>query len=572
MPKTMTHGGAERSALPETAGGFYAAGVAPAAATLLVIALTAAASLCLLRPPAPRGADAPPSEFSARRALEHLKVIARSPHPAGSPEHELARRYLVEQLGRLGLEVEVQSAGGVSNVVARRRGTGGGGAVLFAAHYDTVPGSPGAGDDGAAVAALLEALRALGSGPPLANDLIILFSDGEELGLLGAQAFAYRHPWSADVKVVFNFDARGDSGPVLMFETTPGNGWLIGHFARAARTPVANSLMFEIYRRLPNDTDFTVFKNRGTAGLNFACIGGFAAYHSRYDSVENLSERTTQDVGEQALALMRHFGAADLGETRAPDAVYFDLLGTTLVSYPASWSLPLAGLTAALFAAVVALGARRRRLRLTDVGFGSLALLASMVGAAVVLINAVAFIKSRHGAAGAALHPDTAAGQLYACGLLAFTAATVAALNVWFRRHASAEGQLIGAALVWLPLTLCSAWLWPGASYLFTWPLLFALLAAACLLVAPAGGATSPRCLIPVLLCAVPGVVLIVPLVYLILVGLTLSAAAGVMMPLVMLAGLLAPHFGIMSLPHRWLLPCAAALAGAACFVAAGAI
>ena len=559
------------SALPEASGAFSARRIMPALATLLLIAIAAAASLYFLRPPAPLGADAAAGVFSAGRALQHLKVIAQQPHPVGSPEHEQVRQYLVDQLQQLGLHVEVQKEQGLANIIARRNGTGGGGAaVLFAAHYDTVPQAPGAADDGTAVVSILESLRALNSGPPLTNDLIVLLSDGEELGLLGAQAFAYRHPWAKDVKLVFNFDARGNSGPVLMFETTPENGWLIQHYARAAQTPVANSLMFEIYRRLPNDTDFTVFKQQGVEGLNFACIGGFGAYHSHDDSLENLSVSTAQDMGDQVLALMRHFGNADLSQTKAPNSVYFDLFSMTLVAYPAAWSLPLALLTTALFVVVIVLGIRRRRLRLSHIGIGALALLGSMVAVAVVLVNAVAFIKSRHGVSGAALMPDTATGRLYAYGLLMFTAATVAALNAWFRRHVGVENQLTGAALVWLPLMLCSAWLWPGASYMFTWPLVFALLAALCLLTSAAGRATSPLCLVPVLLCGVPGIILIAPMVYLILVGLTLSAAAAVMMLVVLLTGLLALHFGVLALPHKWLLPCIAALAGVAFFVAAG--
>ena len=112
------------------------------------------------------------------------------------------------------------------------------------------------------------------SSPPLKDDLIFLFTDGEEAGLLGAKAFVDEHPWAKDVRLVLNFDARGNSGSAIMFETSNQNGALIRGFARSAPYPVTTSLSYEIYKRLPNNTDFTEFRRAGLAGLNFAYLNG----------------------------------------------------------------------------------------------------------------------------------------------------------------------------------------------------------------------------------------------------------------------------------------------------------
>jgi len=109
--------------------------------------------------------------------------------------------------------------------------------VALVCHHDSVPTGPGASDDGAGVAALLEAARALKAGPALQNDVILLFTDGEEAGLDGARAFAAGCPWLKDIGLVLNFEARGVSGPVFMFETSVGNGPIIREFARAAPRP-----------------------------------------------------------------------------------------------------------------------------------------------------------------------------------------------------------------------------------------------------------------------------------------------------------------------------------------------
>ena len=133
---------------------------------------------------------------------------------------------------------------------------------------------PGAGDNASGVAVVLETLRAIKAGPLLDRDVIVLIDDGEEAGLLGANLFVDEHPWATDVGVVLNFDARGVSGPSIMFETSDKNGWLIHQFAIASPRPVATSVSMDVYRIMPNDTDLTVFKRAGFAGLNFAFVGG----------------------------------------------------------------------------------------------------------------------------------------------------------------------------------------------------------------------------------------------------------------------------------------------------------
>src|SRR6185436_14698966 len=200
------------------------------------------------------------------------------------------------------------NAATVANVIARLKGTGAGRALLLSAHYDSVATGAGASDDAAGVAALLETARALKTQPPLQNDVIFLFTDGEEAGLFGARAFTEQHPWAKDVGVVMNFEARGNGGPSIMFETSSGNQQLIKTFGQTAPDPVASSLTYEIYKLLPNDTDLSVFKEAKLPGLNFAYINGFTHYHTNLDTPVQLDERSLQHHGASALALTRAFG------------------------------------------------------------------------------------------------------------------------------------------------------------------------------------------------------------------------------------------------------------------------
>ena len=551
-------------------------GAVPGVAVLLLAAAVVGAALRWGGPPEAVDASAPPTEFSSGRALQRLEVVARRPRPIGSAEHAAVRDYIVGALAESGVAAGVQNAtvvnrgrngslraASVSNVVARLRGTGQGKAVMLAAHYDSVANSPGAADDGAGVAALLETARALKAGAPLKNDVIFLFTDGEESGLFGARAFVEEHPWAKDAGAVFNFDARGNSGASVMFETSEGNGWLVREFAAASPRPVANSLSYEIYRLMPNDTDLSVFKRAGLAGMNFAFVMGVPHYHARSDSVEAIDERSLQHHGSNALAVARHFGDLDLRAASQADAVYFDVLGLFLVHYPAAWALPLAALGALAFVCVSAVGLRRRRLTLKGIGLGALALLLS--GGCAYGVVWLVWRALRAFYAGYSSIPQWLryGGELYLISFVALTLAATSALYILFRRRANAESLTAGALVWWVALSLLSCFYLPGGSYLFTWPLLFSLLG---LLIAVGskvgeGGAAAP---VYMAVFAAPGLVLFGPLVHLVFVSLGPESAAALMAAVVLALGLLVPHLSLLAGARRWALPGALAAAGVA--------
>src|SRR5262245_12501236 len=207
----------------------YAIGIA----YLAFIVLCAVFAVQRQNPPGAQSAAAPGGEFASGRAMKHIKEIAVRPHPVGSAEHSTVRDYILKELAGLGVNPETQRSlvvtqqrGGsygsavIQNLIGRLAGVDGKQAGLLACHYDSAPTSPGASDDGSGVAALLEVLRALKSGPPLKNDLLFLFTDAEEIGMLGARAFMDEHPSAREVAVVMNFEARGIGGPAIMFETS----------------------------------------------------------------------------------------------------------------------------------------------------------------------------------------------------------------------------------------------------------------------------------------------------------------------------------------------------------------
>lgn len=321
-------------------------------------------------------AEAPSSpgntSFTAAAGLATLTdlIQEQAPHPVGSALHATVRDRILAVLRTAGYEPKVDATlqctarhgcGWVQNIVAVRRGSDSTRAVLVSAHYDSVPAGPGAGDDGSGTAILLELARELARRPQQRNDVIFLISDAEEVGLLGAHAFLQRDADMKRVPVLVNLEARGAAGPSVMFETGDGNAELMKLYAKVVAHPVANSLAFEIYKRLPNGTDFTVYRNQGVIGFNLAFVGNASLYHTPLDDLSHLSRATLQHHGDNAFALTFALAAADLGAIHAPeDASYFDVFGRLLVQWPAKWNLPAAGVAALLIVLLMLL--RRRML------------------------------------------------------------------------------------------------------------------------------------------------------------------------------------------------------------------
>jgi hypothetical protein len=432
------------------------------------------------RTPGPVPESAPATEFSAGRALQHVRVIAQRPHPVGSDDHRRVREYVVDQLQRLGADVHVQDtiaigtvyavAGRVRNVVARVRGTQAGApAVLLATHYDGVTAGPAAGDAGSGVATVLETIRALRAGPPLRNDVIALITDAEEAGLLGAAGFAQHHPWAKDVGVILNFEARGVHGPSFMFQTGEGN-LDVARALRGIRHVSATSLSTTVYRRLPNDTDLSELFVLRKPAMNFAFIGGVERYHTPQDDTTHLSPGSVQHHGESALGLARKFGSEPLPRTTTPDAVFFDLPLVGLVAYAENKAVPLATL-AVLLLAVGALRLRRDEPRFNrQMLIGSAIAFLSIVVAAAAAFGIAIALGRLHAAmplGGTARWSD-----VYAAGVALVVVAIVLATYALLRRWVSAAGAEAGVLLLWALLSLVVSFAVPGASFLFTWPLI----------------------------------------------------------------------------------------------------
>ncbi|HEV8568094.1 MAG TPA: M28 family peptidase [Actinoplanes sp.] len=511
-----------------------------AAASVVVLAAVGYVSLIAIRPPAARSANVPAAGFSAARAVLHVQAIAARPHVAGSAANDQVREYLLTTLRGIGLSPEVQdtvsvqggelsaSAGGIGmarvrNVVTRIPGTASTGRIFLVAHYDSVQTGPGGNDDAAGVSSILEIARALTSGPRLRNDVVLVLTDAEEACLCGAKAFIDQDPLATGGGVVLNLEARGSSGPAVMFETSRDNAKLVSRYGRAPK-PVGTSFAVEIYRLMPNDTDFTAFRDAGFAGLNSAYIDGAAVYHAPTDRPSVLDSDSVQHHGDNALVLVRDLGGRDLSRLKAAgDATYFPVPGGQL-TYPGYLVWPLAAL-ALLAVLVLAWLARRRGLASGGRLAGGFLLTLIPIVLAPILAQAFWIVMQVIRPGYREMLIDPYRPLWYRLAVVALTAAVIFGWYALFRRRVGPAALAIGA-LGWLAvLGVALAALAPGGSYLTALPALAGAVAGIVAILLRGGWAS----VVAVLVGAAAAVVVLLPTVVLFFpaLGLHLAATGG---------------------------------------------
>lgn len=437
--------------------------------------------------------------FSTDRALLHLKEIAQKPHYIGADDHAIVKQYLYDALQNMGLNPEIQEqevfnakwdvAAKTYNVIAKISGTNSKGeALLLLTHYDSAPHteSLGASDDGNGLVAILESIRAyITTGIKPKNDIIILFSDAEEIGLLGAKAFVEHHPWAKKVGLVLNMEARGSGGPgYMLLETNDGNANFIKTFAEAKLShPVSNSLMYSIYKMLPNDTDLTVFRENGNIdGFNFAFIDDHFDYHTAQDSYERIDLNSLKHQGETLYKLLQYYATADLSQLKgSQDLVYFNFPLVGMIYYPFSWVQPLVWITLLGFLVLVGLGFQKKRIILKESFKSFIPLLTSLILAFLIGFLGWKFILWLAPQYKEILHGFPYNGKMLLIGFIALTIAVFLKTYSTHFKKKTLPDLLFAPMVIWWLINAVVAIKLKGAGFLIV-PLLQLLITYAILI------------------------------------------------------------------------------------------
>lgn len=453
---------------------------------LVALAIAVLITLFATTPPKAIPANAPAPSFSALRAMADVRTMARNPHTTGSAENAVVRDHIMRRMRALGMEVST-STGLIDAKGTKRLNQWSGHdnppatlvnligilpgknrnapSVVLMSHHDTVWGSPGAADDTAGVAASLEVVRAIRAKGQPERDLVMLVTDGEELGLQGARQFWADHPLRKGVGAVINMEARGGGGRTTLFQTSHQNGAAMQVYADAVRRPGASSLAAFIYAVLPNDSDLTPVIKHDYAAYNFAFIGRSGLYHSPMATPDNLDQGSLQDMGGQVLDLTQALLKADRLPQRAPDVVFFDAFGIFTVIYPVWVGWVMMIMAAGGLAMVV------RQDGTGGLAAGAGRMLTLILGSAAMLfgLNLLSL----------GLEPANYYDRLAAIPRLEVMAAlgALAAFFVLFGTWRPSRVGIVGAALPLFIMGIAAQALAPTAAYFVVLPLLLTTLA-----------------------------------------------------------------------------------------------
>jgi Peptidase family M28 len=448
-----------------------------ATAGLAALLFVGIASVLGMAPTAPSGPDVSAGAFSAARAKTHISAIADDPRPVGSPQHAEARAYLLDELGSLGWRTEVQESIGtfdfgvdgtqsiaaVANVIATRPGTASTGTVVLAAHYDTVVGSPGAGDDGIGVGVLLETARALSTAAAPRNTVMILLTDAEEVGLLGAEAFVRERARELGTTVVLNHEARGAGGGPMTFRMSSPNSELIEVLAGAPGV-FADSSSEATFEALPNDSDFTPFEQGGLYGYDTAILADGAYYHSPIDDPAHLSAASLQQMGDTTLAMTRELAGMDLAAIGRGGEEIVTALPWGLLWYPQSLEIPLAIGVLVLAAVLVWVLRRRGALTLPRLALSAVASVVVLVVAGVASYAVWRLALLIDPAQASVVVGEPYRPLLYRLAMLVAGLAAVLSLFALVRRRLGAVGLAVGMLVVLALAGVLLAFTLPGVS------------------------------------------------------------------------------------------------------------
>ena len=496
------------------------------------------------------------TKFSTERALIHLREITKAPHYIGTEEHARVREYIVEQLNGLGLKTEIQegfimnpkwkSLDKPKNILAKIKGSGNGKSLLLLSHYDSaLTPSFGASDAGSGVVTILETIRAFqASAKTPTNDIIILFTDAEEVGLDGARLFVKNHPWAKNVGIALNFEARGSGGPSNMIvETNSGNKNLINAFMEAdVKFPVASSLMYSIYKMLPNDTDSTVLRQGGDIdGFFFAFIDDHFDYHTANDNFENLDRNTLQHQGEYLLPLVHYFADADLSSLKSSeDHVYINVPILKMISYPFAWIIPMLILAISVFTILIVYGLKKKVLSGKTIARSFVPFLLAFVSCGLIgfygwkllLVLYPQYLEIQHG--------FTYNGHTYISFFVLVSLAILFGVYHRYSKKTNVASLLIAPLIFWLLINVIVAIYLKGAAF-FIIPVFLGLLSLWILI-----RQEKPNLILMVIIGAL-AIFMFVPLIQFFPVGLGLKMLVGSCLITALLFGILLPVFGFYS-------------------------
>jgi hypothetical protein len=519
-------------------------------------------------------------EANFNMVMSHVYQMSKVPHPMGSPEIEEVRNYLTSQFESIGCKVEVQDFTvdmkssidkeiqkyndyindypenkeyyekifaelGFSSYEEKHRAdiyctdtnllkgtnylvtvdapnTNKG--IMFVSHYDSTRFGPGAGDDLISVASMLEALREVNGKNQLSNDMYFLFTDGEELDLFGANAFVAKNTnMKEKIELIINLEARGNSGALLMFETSDNNKGIVEALNKAVDYTCMFSFLASLYKTMPNDTDLSTFLDAGYTGMNFAVVGSPENYHGLTDNYKNLNRNTAYMYYKTTTSLANYLSTADLTSLKSKeDAVYFPFIKGNTIILSNHVMLIISGIVSMLSLLWVILLFTKKKTRIKDFIKVFLLMIATLAISALIGYGG-AYVYDKVWRSDEVINIVWKLHLIFY--LICFIVVTITVLMIYIMEKLSKQKQTpIACVMILFNLLNCvSMYLLNGVAYLFTITLLFVFVYSVIMYLKNDSKIMKNILFVYVLVAGLIVLLLFTPVIYLIYIGLLSS-------------------------------------------------
>ena len=321
--------------------------------------------------------------YDIQKVKKHLVAMTLTTSNTRNEGSFKIQNYIVKELNKLGLEVEIQrdyslDAGGhltkSTNILTKIAGSHPTKSLVLIGSYDSDVTQSNSPLKMGSIAILLETIRAYKqSGILPKNDIILLISDTPEAHPTGSILFLQKHQWAKKVGLAINLEARGMAGPSqLHIETNRGNAQLVNELIMAKVThPITHSIV-HCYQGFNESTVLKIFKNyRDIDGFHLGFFDNTYRYNTTLDTIQNLDDNVIAHQASYLMPLLQHFSQIDLTNLKHPNnRIFFSFPWFKMVHYPEDWAMPIGLLCWIVFLIITIYGIRHQKFRINEILIG----------------------------------------------------------------------------------------------------------------------------------------------------------------------------------------------------------
>lgn len=207
--------------------------------------------------------------------------------------------------------------------------------VMISGHIDSKHHGPGAYDDGASIACMLEVMETLcESSKPVRYPVMLMFDGVEELGLQGARLFLEK---KVNITAFLNIESLGPGLPLIFAQKGNGTTSVINAL-KSVKGSIFTTITDDVTKLgfITSTSDAVLFRENGIPGGELLFSGNPTKYHTSKDSIGPSSH--LQLLGDLLIGFLQNFDGNNLNDNMAAQGVYPFILTMSITQVESKWT------------------------------------------------------------------------------------------------------------------------------------------------------------------------------------------------------------------------------------------